>query len=156
MKKLLFSFLILFAVAANAQDKEITPAAKGVNYGVTITPGGETDVNELKSKLVNDKFEGKIVGKVVEVCKAEGCWIKLERNDGTTMMVRAKDHSFVMPTNLEGKKVIIDGSATIKEVTEEMRKHYAEDAGKSKKEIAKIKGSEKDVQFSAKGVLVID
>jgi len=37
-----------------------------------------------------------------------------------------------------------------------MRKHYAEDAGKSKEEIAKIKGAEKDVQFSAKGVKVLD
>ena len=72
------------------------------------------------------------------------------------MMVRAKDHGFVMPTNLEGKTVIIDGTATVKEISEELRKHYAEDAGKSKKEIAKIKGSEKDVQFSAKGVLVIN
>ena len=55
-----------------------------------------------------------------------------------------------------GKTVVIEGSAVIKEVTEEMRKHYAEDSGKSKEEIAKIKGSEKDVQFSAKGVKVVD
>jgi hypothetical protein len=31
---------------------------------------------------------------VAEVCKAEGCWIRLQKADGTTMMVRAKDHSF--------------------------------------------------------------
>jgi hypothetical protein len=37
-----------------------------------------------------------------------------------------------------------------------MRKHYAEDAGKSKEEIAKIKGAEKDIQFAAKGVKVLD
>jgi len=44
----------------------------------------------------------------------------------------------------------------VKETSEEKRKHYAEDAGKSKEEIAKIKGSEKDIQFSAKGVKVLD
>jgi hypothetical protein len=52
--------------------------------------------------------------------------------------------------------VLIEGNATVKEVSEEMRKHYAEDAGKSKKEIAKIKGPEKDVQFAATGVKVLD
>jgi hypothetical protein len=90
------------------------------------------------------------------VCKAEGCWIKLQRADGSSMMVRAKDHAFLMPENIVGKTVLIEGNATVKEVSEDMRKHYAEDAGKSKKEIAKIKGSEKDVQFAARGVKVLD
>jgi hypothetical protein len=93
---------------------------------------------------------------VVEVCKAEGCWIKVQRKDGSAMMVRAKDHAFLMPENIVGKTVLIEGSATVKEISEEMRRHYAEDAGKSAKEIAKIKGSEKDVQFAAKGVKVLD
>ena len=72
------------------------------------------------------------------------------------MMVRAKDHAFLMPENIVGKTVLIEGAATVKEVTEEMRKHYAEDAGKSKEEIASIKGSEKDVQFAARGVKVLN
>ena len=76
--------------------------------------------------------------------------------NGTSMMVRAKDHAFLMPENIVGKTVLIEGNATIKEVSEDLRKHYAEDAGKSKEEIAKIKGSEKDVQFAAKGVKVLD
>ena len=159
MKKLFFSALVLFAVAAQAQDtpeKEKTPAAKGVVYGKVSEEANALSPDELKSKLVNDKFEGQVKGKVVEVCKAEGCWIKLERADGTTMMVRAKDHAFLMPENIVGKTVLIEGNATVKEISEDLRKHYAEDAGKSKEEIAKIKGSEKDVQFAAKGVKVLD
>jgi hypothetical protein len=93
---------------------------------------------------------------VAEVCKAEGCWIRLKKDDGTSMMVRAKDHAFLMPENIVGKTVLVEGSATIKETSEEMRKHYAEDAGKSKEEIAKIKGSEKSVEFAATGVKVLD
>jgi hypothetical protein len=156
MKKLVFSFLLLLAVAANAQDKEKVQAAKGVVYGVVAEDSKPISPEEIKAKLVNDQFEGQVKAKVVEVCKAEGCWIKVERKDGTSMMVRAKDHKFLMPENIVGKTVLIDGNATVKEVTEEMRKHYAEDAGKSKEEIAKIKGSEKDVQFAAKGVKVLD
>jgi hypothetical protein len=155
MKKLFFSSLVLFALASNAQD--IKPAEKGVVYGAAVTATGDAvNVNDLKSKLTNDLYEGKVVGKVKEVCKAEGCWIKLERVDGTTVMVRAKDHSFVMPTSIEGKTVVVEGTASVKEISEELRKHYAEDAGKSKKEIAKIKGPEKDVQMAAKSVMVVD
>ena len=156
MKKIVFSFLVLLAIGANAQDKEKVQAAKGVVFGVVAEDAKPISPDEIKAKLVDDKFEGQIKAKVIEVCKAEGCWIKVERKDGTSMMVRAKDHKFLMPENIVGKMVLIDGNATVKEVSEDMRKHYAEDAGKSKEEIAKIKGSEKDVQFAAKGVKVLD
>jgi hypothetical protein len=156
MKKILFSSLLLIALGAAAQTKEKTPAAKGVVYGTVAEEGSPAMPDELAAKLVNNQYEGQVKAKVVQVCKAEGCWIKVERKDGTTMMVRAKDHAFLMPENIVGKTVLIDGSATVKETSEDMRKHYAEDAGKSKEEIAKIKGSEKDIQFAAKGVKVLD
>jgi hypothetical protein len=60
-----------------------------------------------------------------------------------------------MPTDLVGKTVVAEGEAEVKEVSEELRKHYAEDAGKSKKEINKIKGSEKQIVFMANGVKVL-
>ncbi len=85
-----------------------------------------------------------------------GCWIKLEKANGSSLMVKLKDHSFFMPENLVGKTVLIEGTATIKEESEEKRKHYAKDAGKSKEDIKKLKGSEKDVQFVASGVKVLD
>lgn len=156
MKRILFAALLFSALGVAAQDKEKVPAAKGVVYGTVSKEGQPVTPDEIKSKLVNDQFEGQVKAKVTEVCKAEGCWIKVQKADGTSMMVRAKDHKFLMPENIVGKTVLIEGAATVKETTEEMRKHYAEDAGKSKEEIAKIKGSEKDVQFAAKGVKVLD
>lgn len=155
MKNILFASLLFIAIGASAQ-KEKTPAAKGVVYGVVAEDKAAVAPDEIAAKLVNNEFEGQVKAKVVQVCKAEGCWIKVERKDGTAMMVRAKDHAFLMPENIVGKTVLIDGSATVKETSEEMRKHYAEDAGKSKEEIAKIKGAEKDIQFSARGVKVLD
>ena len=157
MKKLLFSLLILSTITSQAQDeKDKTPAAKGVVYGIVSVEKSAIAPDEISSKLVDNKFEGQVKGKVVEVCKAEGCWIRLQKADGTSMMVRAKDHSFVMPENIVGKTVLVEGNAMVKEISEDLRKHYAEDAGKPKEEIAKIKGAEKDVQFAARGVKVLD
>jgi len=143
-------------LSVNAQEKEKIQAAKGVTYGQVSEEKSAVAVDELSNILVDGTYTGQIKGKVAEVCKAEGCWIRLQKKDGSTMMVRAKDHAFLMPENIVGKTVLVDGKATVKETSEEMRKHYAEDAGKSKDEIAKIKGPEKNVEFAAKGVKVLD
>jgi len=156
MKYLLLMLLAVLSLQVRAQDKEKVQAAKGVVYGTVSEENSAVSPDEISSKLVNDQYTGQIKGKVVEVCMAEGCWIRLQKKDGTSMMVRSKDHAFLMPENIVGKTVLVEGSATVKEVSETMRKHYAEDAGKSKAEIAKIKGAEKDVQFAAKGVKVLD
>jgi hypothetical protein len=156
MKKIFFAALLFTAFAVQAQEKEKVQAAKGVVYGTVSTETKAVSPDELKTSLVNDQYEGQVKGTVVEVCRAEGCWIRLKKADGTSMMVRARDHAFLMPENIVGKTVLIEGAASVKEVSEDMRKHYAEDAGKSKDEIAAIKGPEKDIQFSAKGVKVLD
>jgi hypothetical protein len=154
MKKIILSAFLCMSLAAQAQ-KEKTPAAPGVVYGVVAE--GQTTVapEEIKAKSVNDQFQGQIKATVVEVCKAEGCWIKVARKKGDPIMVRVKDHAFLMPEDIVGKTVVIEGTATVKETSESQRKHYAEDAGKSKEEIAKIKGAKTDVQVSATGVKVI-
>lgn len=156
MKNFFFFSFILLSLSINAQDKEKVQAAKGVIYGQVGEEKSAVAVDDLQNKLLDNAYAGQIKGRVAEVCKAEGCWIRLQKADGNTMMVRAKDHAFLMPENIVGKTVLVEGNATVKETSEEMRKHYAEDAGKSKEEIAKIKGPEKSVEFAAKGVKVLD
>jgi hypothetical protein len=154
MKKILIvSACIMFAMTSKSQ--EIQPAQPGVVYGTVMQKGEPVKVTELENNLKENKFSGIITGKVAEVCQAEGCWIRLEKPDGTTLLVKAKDHAFVMPKDILGKNVVVEGEAAIKEVSEAMRKHLAEDAGKSKAEIEKIKGDSKEIIFVAKGVKVM-
>jgi hypothetical protein len=157
MKKLLFTALLFAAFTANAQDDEIKPAAKGVVYGTKVSKDATPiSVDELQTKLADGVFEGAVKGKVVEVCQTMGCWMKIQKADGTTLMVKTKSHSFFMPKDIVGKTVAVEGKAEIKEESEAKQKHYAEDAGKSKKEIAKIKGSKTDLQMTASSVEVLD
>jgi len=51
--------------------------------------------------------------------------------------------------------VVLEGKAKVKETTVEWQKHYAEDMGKSKEEIAKINQPRKDISLVADGVLVV-
>ena len=106
--------------------------------------------------MVNGVFEGRVTGKVTEVCRSMGCWIRLEKADGSSLMVKSRDHGFYMPANIVGKTVVVEGTATAQQVSEAKRRHLAADAGKSKKEQNKIKGAATELQFEAKGVAVLD
>jgi hypothetical protein len=81
--------------------------------------------------------------------------MKVEKSNGEKLMVKFKDYGFFMPENIVGKEVVLDGEATMKEVSVKQQRHYATDAGKSKDEIEKIKEPKKELQFVAKGVLVL-
>ena len=152
MKQLIL-FLVAFGFSfiVNAQES----AASGVVYGEVKDKGDLVSIDKLESSLKENKYNGKVTGKVVEVCQAMGCWVKLQKTDGSTILVKAKDHGFTMPKDIVGKNVIVDGEANATEISEKMRKHYAQDAGKSKDEIEKIKGSSKELTISANGVKVI-
>ena len=130
-------------------------ASKGVSYGAGTSSDGAIPISEMEKSMKNGKYEGKVTGKVVEVCKEKGCWMKVERENGEKVMVKFKDYGFFMPNNIIGKEVVLDGEATVKEVSVKQLRHYAEDAGKSKEEIARIKEPKKELQFVARGVLVL-
>ncbi len=156
MKQILFLIgVLLLGSSVLAQDAE--SAKPGVVYG-SFSDKGMTpvSVNDLEKKIGDAKYEGQVKGKVVEVCKAMGCWAKLERADGSTVMIKVKDHEFAMPLDIVGKTVVAEGVAEIKETSVSMLKHYAEDAGKSKEEIAKIKEPKKEVLINVKGVKVVE
>lgn len=156
MKKCFLGTALVF-MSVLALGQEITPAAKGVNYGEPVTAKDVVNAATME-KMVQEKgaFEGKVTGKVTEVCQEKGCWMRVEKAGGETMLVRFKDYGFFMPKDLVGHTVVLEGEAKIKEVSVAQQKHYAEDAGKSKAEIEKITQPKKEVQFIAKGVLVVD
>ena len=155
MKKILLLIPALFlGIILMAQPPE-GDANTGMVFGKTTTADGAILVNELPGKLEGSKpAEVKVTGKVKEVCKAEGCWLKMETATGS-MMIKMKDHKFLVPLSMNGKTIVVDGTATRKETSVEMLKHYAEDAGKSKEEIAAIKEPKIEITMQAKGILVL-
>lgn len=131
------------------------PANSGMTFGEKTTAKDAIKADELPALLTGkDETPVKVTGKVVEVCKMEGCWLKMETVSGP-MMIKMKDHAFLVPLDMNGKTIVVDGTATLKETSVEMLRHYAEDAGKSKEEIAAIKEPKKEIIVQAKGILVL-
>src|ERR1044072_7577640 len=101
MRKLITVLFILIAYSTGAQIK---PAASGVTYGAATKKDGAITVAQLEEKLATDKqYKGKVQGKVVSVCQAEGCWMKLKQSSGDDIMIKFKDHKFFVPKNIMGK-----------------------------------------------------
>lgn len=96
----------------------------------------------------------RVQAKVVEVCQKKGCWMTL--TDGSkTMRITFKDYGFFMPKDIAGKTIIAEGIVAEDVLAEKDARHYAEDAGKSKEEIAKIKGDQKTVSMVAQSVFLL-
>ncbi len=155
MRKLvLIITLVAFTFSANAQPPKGV-AKKGMKFGTATAAKNAVDVKDLPNLITSAvPKKVKVKGKVVEVCKAEGCWLRMETASGN-MMIRMKDHKFFVPVSMQGKTIIADGTATLKETSVDMLRHYAEDAGKSKEEIAAIKEPKKEIVLQAKGILVL-
>ncbi len=151
MKKSVF-FLITCLFSAHllfAQN------GKTESFGDKITADNAVDVKTLPGKVkAGDTLQIKVVGTVQSVCQKKGCWMKMDMGNDQTMMVHFKDYGFFVPKDCSGKKLVMEGIAFIDVTTVQQLQHYAEDAGKSKEEIAKITQPEEELTFEASGVLL--
>lgn len=127
-------------------------------FGALITEEDVLSSAEMLTKFnslqVGDTLDIKFASKINEVCSKKGCWMKLPLNAETETMVRFKDYGFFMPLDSKDREVIVAGKAFVTEVSVDDLKHYAEDAGKSAEEIAKITAPKKEFAFEANGVLI--
>jgi hypothetical protein len=129
-----------------------------ISFGEKFTPNDALTASDMMAKY-NEMSEGdslhlKMTAMVDEVCQMKGCWMKLNLEEGTQVMVRFKDYGFFVPKDIAGKKVVVNGKAFIKETSVDEQHHYAEDAGKSEDDIAAITEAKKTLTFEADGVLL--
>ena len=161
----LFSACALFVACGNEPDSngqqspDSTAAAANPAihyYGDSITADGAMPIAEFVSATANtDSLDAKVTCEIITSCQKKGCWMDVKLKDGSAMKVRFTDYAYFVPTaGLEGKTAIIEGTASREVISEAMRRHYAEDAGKSKEECEAIKGDETKLSFLADGVLI--
>jgi hypothetical protein len=150
------SCFLLLSVMAIAQPPK-GKALPGDTYGNITTIDGAVDIAQIPAQLAEKgSFDTKVKAKVLDVCSKKGCWLKLAVNDSTEAFVKMKDYAFFAPLAIKGKTIVMDAKASIKTTSVEELQHYAEDAKKSKEEIAAIKEPEKEISFLASGIQVVE
>jgi len=152
MKK---SLIILTVLALICSLSQAQPKEKVSSYGEKITAENAIEATSISELLQGkDSLHTKVIGTVASVCQKKGCWLKMDAGDGQTMMVRFYDYGFFVPMDCEGKKIVLEGTATISKISVEELRHYAQDAGKSDAEIKEINSAETQISFEATGVLL--
>ena len=165
-KKLFFGcFVLIISLLACQKAEEtnlvttyeVVGEAKMVegNYGDLVE---EKKVMTLVSLIdaveASGSFTGKVSGKIKEVCTSKGCWFSMELPNGSSMRVTFKEYGFFIPTNSQGFPITMEGVATLKETDVATLRHYAEDQGKTKEEVAAIQTPKREISFEATGVLI--
>ncbi|MFC5623485.1 DUF4920 domain-containing protein [Algoriphagus winogradskyi] len=127
------------------------------NYGADLELADVVSPAEMISVVEKEgNFEGKIAGEIKEVCTKKGCWLTMDLPNGESMRVTFKDYGFFVPTTSQGYPIILEGVAVLTETDVETLRHYAEDGGMSKEEVAAITEPKREITFEAVGVVIKD
>lgn len=126
------------------------------DFGEPMTLGATDEVRVSEVLGAAERYDGKFVrvkGTVEDVCKGKGCWLTMTDAE-TDECLRVKFiceliEDRLIPMDAVGQKVMVEGTLKLQEISEEMRKHYAEEAGKSSEEVAKIVGPKTELRFES-------
>ena len=149
--------LSLVVATTACKNSQTATSSTAQNFGAAVNPKGAISYDALLTKMTAvDSLNAKVTGKVSAVCKAKGCWMTMisEKPGQPDMRVTFKDYAFFMPKDIVGKTVVVDGYALVETISVADQRHYAEDAGQSKEEIAKITTPRREMTFEAAGVVI--
>ena len=145
----------MFACGTAETPNEESNAELGKSYGpVKVNVDEAISVAEMLAEFEGKTSETEFTfeGEMEEICSKAGCWVNIDKGNGETFMVRFKDH-FTIPTKTEpGTGAYFHGIAYWDTVSVDMLQHFAEDAGKSEEEIAKITEPKYELGFEADGI----
>lgn len=154
-------FIASFSCTAQTAQRENDSNTRGekmISFGDKIDLSNTLTTAEMLERYagmgVSDTVTTKFTARVKEVCKVKGCWMKLELANGEESMVRFKDYGFFMPTDINGKEVVVNGFAFVEEMSVADQKHYADDGGMTKEQIEEISKPKMTYGFEADGVLL--
>lgn len=156
MRNIGLVIVMLLVVFACKKEEKITYKT----FGEAMEASNFISKEEMKEKFegmkVGDTLDVKFASNINSVCKAKGCWMKLDLGDEKESMVKFKDYGFFVPLNSDNRDVIVNGKAYVTEISVEELQHYAKDAGKTDEEVAKITEPKYTYAFLADGVLMKD
>ena len=139
-------FFSIFSFSQNDNNYE--------RYGELFETSEIINYELERDNFLNSSSKVKIEGEIISSCPMKGCWMKISV-EKDTVLVRFKDYGFFVPKNgIEGKSTIINGKLSVDTLSIAQLQHYAEDAGKSKEEIALITKPEITISFLADGVVI--
>ena len=154
----------LFLGACGAEQAD-APAAAATDtaspydvFGEAFSDEGAVPVQAVVAE--REQYVGqsvKVEGTVAEVCQMEGCWLTIHAGEGDNIRIFvARDESgayaFTVPTDISGRRVVVQGTLAEETLLEGTQRHLAEDAGREVDE--ETLAPKAELQLTAQGVLI--
>lgn len=152
MNKLILSFAVFLSFHSFAKNT----VKEAPFYGQEIKAKNATSLDKVLKDY--SKFKNKDIvmeANVEKVCTAKGCWMTLQGSE-KTFRVKFKDYGFFVPLSLIGKKVWVEGVVKRDVVSVATKKHFLQDAGASKEEIAAVTKPSFEYSIVATGVKAVN
>lgn len=178
MKKLLLLPILLMFLACGSKESkqknseesetptENTSEEKELSIKTDSQFGEAFDADNVKSNTEmlavyqnlqpGDSIQMQFQSEVEGVCAKKGCWMKLNLAEDQHAHITFKDYGFFVPKDSQGHQMLVNGVAFIEETDVETLRHYAEDAGQSEEDIAKITEPKLNYRFIAEGVKAVE
>jgi Domain of unknown function (DUF4920) len=113
MKKIILLLPAVFFVIFNvvAQPPKLS-AGKGAHFGETVKAVDAVPPDALPALLKENLSAAvNVKGVVVDVCQAKGCFMYMKTATGK-IYIKTKDDAFFVPLALNGKTVVVKGTAS--------------------------------------------
>lgn len=178
MKKLFLLLISLMILACGSKDSkqenlretenstEAISEEKELSIKTDVQFGEEFEATDVKTNsemlamyknlVLGDTIQVQFQSEVQGVCAKKGCWMKLELPEEQNAHVTFNNYGFFVPKDSQGHSMQVNGVAFIEQTDVKTLKHYAEDAGKSEEEIAKITEPKLNYRFIADGVKAVE
>ena len=157
---ILWNTQLVFATCEDHPEhkKPHAPASaktKVFGKGIRLPLEQKLSLKEAISKVKDSSSQEFLLeSKIHQVCQSSGCWLTMKEGK-QEVRVTFENYSFFIPKDSAGKTARLQGSFMMREMSEKEAQHYAKDAKASKEEIAKIKGPQQAVFFTATGIEIL-
>ncbi len=119
----------------------------------TMSRAATVDARDiLAQKDAYDGHQVRVSGTIESVCASKGCWIRLgtEESDETIFVkFTCPVDDRLVPMEAVGHEAVVEGKLAVIQITEDVARHYKEDAGADPAEIAKIVGPQQEVTIQS-------
>lgn len=86
----------------------------------------------------------------MQICQKKGCFF-VAQDQNYMVRVTFKDYGFFIPTDSQGKEVVLIGDFSVKTLSDEQARHYAEDSGNDP---GAVSGEQKEYSVVATSIVV--
>jgi len=149
-----FAFLSVLLVSINLLAQKHVPLPHGMVFGdkpdtTDMLAASKIEAHMDKAVRVSTTLRGK----VLKVTQQKGGWFELDAGNGRVIAAHFKDYRVTIPTDLQGRVVIIQGIAEKQFIADDLQ-HFAGDTVVGKKQHTVNVDPKRRLTFEVKGLVV--